>query len=40
MAGSQPKCRRFQSHLKFFKFFFEANELLYEVKSFETCGNL
>ncbi|MDD9362240.1 MAG: hypothetical protein PV344_04865 [Anaplasma sp.] len=40
MSGSQPKGRGFESRLKFFKFLFEANELLYKVKSFETCGDL
>ncbi|MDD9362976.1 MAG: hypothetical protein PV344_08645 [Anaplasma sp.] len=40
MSGSQPKGRGFESRLKFFKFFFKANELLYKVKSLETCGDL
>lgn len=40
VSGSQPNCRGFDSHLKFVKFFFQANELLYKVKSFETCGDL
>ncbi|MDD9361385.1 MAG: hypothetical protein PV344_00415 [Anaplasma sp.] len=40
VSGSQPKGRGFESRLKFFKFFFKANELLYKVKSFETCGDL
>ncbi|MDD9362255.1 MAG: hypothetical protein PV344_04940 [Anaplasma sp.] len=31
--------RGFESRLKFFKFFFKAN-VLYEVKSFQTCGDL
>ncbi|MDD9362055.1 MAG: hypothetical protein PV344_03920 [Anaplasma sp.] len=39
VSGSQPKGRGFKSRLKFFKFFFRANELLYKVKSFETRGN-
>ncbi|MDD9361979.1 MAG: hypothetical protein PV344_03540, partial [Anaplasma sp.] len=29
--GSQPKGRGFESRLKFFKYFFKANELLYGV---------
>ncbi|MDD9362194.1 MAG: hypothetical protein PV344_04630 [Anaplasma sp.] len=40
VPGSQPKSRGFASHPKFFKFFFKANESLYKVKSFETCGDL
>ncbi|MDD9362519.1 MAG: hypothetical protein PV344_06325 [Anaplasma sp.] len=40
VSGSQPKGRGFASRVKFFKFFFKANELLYKVKSFETCGDL
>ncbi|MDD9362164.1 MAG: hypothetical protein PV344_04480 [Anaplasma sp.] len=40
VPGSQPKGRRFESRLKFFKFVFKANELPYKVKSFETCGDL
>ncbi|MDD9362130.1 MAG: hypothetical protein PV344_04310 [Anaplasma sp.] len=40
VAGSQTKVRGFASRLKFFKFFFKANELLYKVKSFQTCGDL
>ncbi|MDD9361715.1 MAG: hypothetical protein PV344_02165 [Anaplasma sp.] len=32
MSGSQPKGRGFESRLKFFKYFFKANELLYKVK--------
>ncbi|MDD9361776.1 MAG: hypothetical protein PV344_02480 [Anaplasma sp.] len=40
VSGSQPKGRGFESCLKFFKFFSKAKELLYEVKSFETCGDL
>ncbi|MDD9362762.1 MAG: hypothetical protein PV344_07560 [Anaplasma sp.] len=36
MSGSQPKGRGFESRLKFFKFFFKPNELLYKVKPFET----
>ncbi|MDD9361624.1 MAG: hypothetical protein PV344_01695 [Anaplasma sp.] len=40
LSGSQPKGRGFESRLNFFKIFFKANELLYKVKSFETCGNL
>ncbi|MDD9361735.1 MAG: hypothetical protein PV344_02270 [Anaplasma sp.] len=40
MSGSQPKGRGFESRLKFFKFFFKANEFLYKVKSFETCRDL
>ncbi|MDD9362661.1 MAG: hypothetical protein PV344_07045 [Anaplasma sp.] len=39
-SGSQPKGRGFESRLKFFKFYFKANELLYEVKSLETYGDL
>ncbi|MDD9361827.1 MAG: hypothetical protein PV344_02740 [Anaplasma sp.] len=37
---SQPKGRGLESRLKSFKFFFTANELLYNVKSFETCSDL
>ncbi|MDD9362021.1 MAG: hypothetical protein PV344_03750 [Anaplasma sp.] len=40
VSGPQPKGRGFEPHLKFFKFFFKENELLYKVKSFETCGDL
>ncbi|MDD9361656.1 MAG: hypothetical protein PV344_01865 [Anaplasma sp.] len=40
MSGSQPQGRGFDSRLKFFKVFFKENELLYKVKSFETCGDL
>ncbi|MDD9361772.1 MAG: hypothetical protein PV344_02460 [Anaplasma sp.] len=40
MSGLQPKGRGFESRLKFFNFFFNANELLYKVKSFELCGDL
>ncbi|MDD9361558.1 MAG: hypothetical protein PV344_01335 [Anaplasma sp.] len=40
VPGSQPKGSGFESCLKFFKFFFKANELLYKVKLFETCGDL
>ncbi|MDD9361944.1 MAG: hypothetical protein PV344_03365 [Anaplasma sp.] len=40
VSGSQLKGRGFESRLKFFTFFFTANELLYRVKSFETCGDL
>ncbi|MDD9362005.1 MAG: hypothetical protein PV344_03670, partial [Anaplasma sp.] len=40
VSGSQPKGREFESRLKFFKFFYKANELLYRVKSFDTCGDL
>ncbi|MDD9362844.1 MAG: hypothetical protein PV344_07980, partial [Anaplasma sp.] len=34
VCGSQPKGRGFESCLKFFTFFFKANELLYKVISF------
>ncbi|MDD9362906.1 MAG: hypothetical protein PV344_08290 [Anaplasma sp.] len=40
VPGSQPKGPGFESRLKFIKLFFKANELLYKVKSFETCGEL
>ncbi|MDD9362381.1 MAG: hypothetical protein PV344_05610 [Anaplasma sp.] len=40
VSGSKPKGRGFESRLKFFKSFFRANELFYEVKLFETCGDL
>ncbi|MDD9362026.1 MAG: hypothetical protein PV344_03775, partial [Anaplasma sp.] len=40
VSGSQPKGRGFVSRLKFFKFFFKENELLYKLKSFETCSDL
>ncbi|MDD9362002.1 MAG: hypothetical protein PV344_03655 [Anaplasma sp.] len=40
VSGSQPKGRGLESRLKFFKFFFKASQLLYKVKSFETCGDL
>ncbi|MDD9361592.1 MAG: hypothetical protein PV344_01530 [Anaplasma sp.] len=40
VAGSQPKGRWLETRLKYFKFFFEANELLYKVTSFETCDDL
>ncbi|MDD9361640.1 MAG: hypothetical protein PV344_01785 [Anaplasma sp.] len=30
----------FASRIKFFKFIFKANELLYKVKEFETCSDL
>ncbi|MDD9362343.1 MAG: hypothetical protein PV344_05410, partial [Anaplasma sp.] len=40
VSGSQPKGRGFESRLKFLKFFFKPNELLYKVNSFETCGDL
>ncbi|MDD9361889.1 MAG: hypothetical protein PV344_03075 [Anaplasma sp.] len=40
VSGWQPKGRGFESCLGFFKFFFKTNELLYKVKSCETCGNL
>ncbi|MDD9362742.1 MAG: hypothetical protein PV344_07460 [Anaplasma sp.] len=40
VSSSQPMGRGFEPPLKFFKFFFKANELLYKVKSFETCGDL
>ncbi|MDD9362076.1 MAG: hypothetical protein PV344_04030 [Anaplasma sp.] len=37
---SQPKGRGFKSRRNFFEFFFKADDLLYRVKSFETCGDL
>ncbi|MDD9361694.1 MAG: hypothetical protein PV344_02055 [Anaplasma sp.] len=40
VPGSQPRGRGLESRLKLFIFFFRANELLYDVKPFETCGNL
>ncbi|MDD9362779.1 MAG: hypothetical protein PV344_07650 [Anaplasma sp.] len=40
MPGSQPRGRGSESRLTFFTFFFKANELVYEVESFETCGDL
>ncbi|MDD9362261.1 MAG: hypothetical protein PV344_04970 [Anaplasma sp.] len=40
VSGSHPKGRGFESRLKYFKIFFEANELHYKVTSFETCGDL
>ncbi|MDD9362362.1 MAG: hypothetical protein PV344_05515, partial [Anaplasma sp.] len=40
VSGLQTKGRGFESCLKFFQFFSKANELLYTVKSFETCGDL
>ncbi|MDD9362228.1 MAG: hypothetical protein PV344_04805 [Anaplasma sp.] len=40
MSGSQPKGRGFESRLKFLKFSFKANELLYKLKSCKTCGDL
>ncbi|MDD9362183.1 MAG: hypothetical protein PV344_04575, partial [Anaplasma sp.] len=40
VSGSQPKGRGFESRLKFFEFFFKANELLTKVKSLEPCGDL
>ncbi|MDD9362225.1 MAG: hypothetical protein PV344_04790 [Anaplasma sp.] len=40
VSGSQLKCRGFESRLKFFNFFFKANELRCKVKSFKTCGDL
>ncbi|MDD9361838.1 MAG: hypothetical protein PV344_02795 [Anaplasma sp.] len=39
LSGSQPKARGFESRLTLFTFF-KANELLYKVKSYETCGHL
>ncbi|MDD9361879.1 MAG: hypothetical protein PV344_03020 [Anaplasma sp.] len=38
--GSQRKGHGFESRLKLFKIFCKANELLYKVESFETCGEL
>ncbi|MDD9362276.1 MAG: hypothetical protein PV344_05050 [Anaplasma sp.] len=35
VSGSQPKGCGFESRLKFFKFLFKANKLLYKVKSFD-----
>ncbi|MDD9362428.1 MAG: hypothetical protein PV344_05850, partial [Anaplasma sp.] len=40
VSGSQPTGRGFESRLEFFNFSFEANALLYKVKSFETCDDL
>ncbi|MDD9362045.1 MAG: hypothetical protein PV344_03870 [Anaplasma sp.] len=40
VAGSQLKGRGMEPRPKFLKYFFKANELLYKVKSFETCGDL
>ncbi|MDD9361799.1 MAG: hypothetical protein PV344_02600 [Anaplasma sp.] len=40
VSGSQPRGRKFESRLKFSKFFFKVSVLLYKVKSFETCGDL
>ncbi|MDD9362882.1 MAG: hypothetical protein PV344_08170 [Anaplasma sp.] len=40
VSGSQLKGRGLESRLKFFKCFFKAKELLYKVKSSQTCGDL